>query len=119
ALLDERERAIVRDKETREEFVRRSETIASAAPQPRSADLRARTLEAEHRALRMCALRRLDIPRNPKPVPDHADVAKRHAGRHHAERARIHADEDDLSRRFGAVPLEIALMRLARVDQRV
>jgi hypothetical protein len=53
-----------------------------------------------------------------EPVAHEAHLAERYAGLRHPERAGIHADEHGLDARAD-VALEVALVRLARVDERV
>jgi hypothetical protein len=62
----------------------------------------------------MLVARPLDGADDAEPIAHHRDVAERHAGLHHAERPRVHAEQEDF---FPAATIaaQVELVRRARV----
>ena len=116
--LHEHERAVVPYEEAREEALGRLEALLGPTPQARTADLRACAGEALDRARVMLALGPRDAAVDPEPLARERHLAEGDAGLRHAEGTRIHADEQHLDSR-PRVTLEEALVRLARIDERV
>ena len=117
-LLEEGQRAVVVDEELVEEPVGSPETCREETPQPFATHFAASAIEAVDRSLGVFMPRLLDRSFDFEPLPDHRDLPERHTSLDHAERARVHADENRL---LGAVTVafEVGSMWCARVAQRV
>lgn len=93
--LNERQRTIVHDKMISEKRVGSSKAGSEQPPQTLPADFRSRTVEAEDRSARVFAWRSVDRRAQTHPIANCTNLAERHTGLHHAERARVHSDEED------------------------
>ena len=118
AVFDKRERAIIHDDVLAEKFVSGTETFREQSPQTFAADFAAMTIEAEHRPLRMLALRFIDLRFNAKPIAHCRDLAEGNSSLRHAERAGIHPEKDHALRAIPVTP-HINFVRAPRVIERV
>ncbi len=118
ALLDEGERAVVGDEGPGEEPIGAAEQLFEEPPQALAGDLGATAREALDRALGVLRGRYADGGGDADPIAYGGDLAKRDAGLHHAERARVHADEEHATGRV-AVAIEVDAMGGRSVDERV
>ena len=108
--LQEGQRAIVPHEEPAEEGLGRAETVPRPAPQAAAADLAAGAREALDRPFRMLARRRFHAGPDAEPGAHQRDLPERHSRLHHAERSRVHAEQQHF--RFGpAMPLQVLAMR--------
>ena len=117
-IFHEAERAVVPDEETFEEAPGLAEPAPGPAPEPASAHLSARTVEAGDGPLRMLDARSRDLSFYAQPVTGDLDIAERYAGLRHPERTGIHPEHQNLGRPR-AVAQEIRPVRCPCVLERV
>jgi hypothetical protein len=84
----------------------------------RAAHLAARAREAEHRPLRMLARRARHCSFDAEPVAHLRHVAEGHPRLCHAERSRVHAEEDHALGRV-CVGIDVGVVRAPRVLERI
>ena len=118
AILHERQGAVVDNKMIGKKIIGRTEAFAEEPPQAASADLTASAGEALNRTLGMLARGLTDSSINADPFAHGVHFAKGHPRLRHAERARIHTEENHLFRRRTG-QLQILLMSSPRVVERV
>ena len=114
----EHQRAVVDDDGLRKEIVGTAEAATNPSPKSATTHFRPSARKTVNRTLGMLMRRCLDGGLDAHPVTHRRDLAEGHAGLHHAEGARVHAQEHDL-----LVPLAIAGqiggVRLPGILQRV
>src|SRR4029077_12463662 len=94
-LFDEDQRTIIQDDMFFEKALGISEARREQAPEPASADFGAVTFETGDGPPWMLAKRTAHQASNSEPVANGGHFAEGHARLGHAERARVHAQEDD------------------------
>jgi len=114
----EHQRAVVQHEALGEEGLGAAEAQRRPAPQAPPADLGARAIEAFDRPLRVLVGRSFDRRADAHPVAHRGDFAEGHAGLHHAEGPRVHAQQYDALVR-GAKAFDVGLVGGERVLQRV
>ena len=101
-----------------EKLLGTTETLLEQAPQTPPADFRTRAGEALDRAFWIFISRFFDACLDAHPIAHCVDFTERNTALHHAKRARVHAEENDLFR-LAAETTQIKFMRRPGVVERV
>src|ERR1035437_9072468 len=114
AVIEEGQRTVVGDKMLGKKGIGVAKTLLKQTPKTSSTDFRAGTGESFDRALGIKLFRLIDLRFDSHPVAHRGDFAERNATLNHAERTRIHADENH-SLAASSVAAQIAFVRLPSV----
>jgi hypothetical protein len=118
AALKKSQRTVVHDQVLAEKLIGHAESFGEQPPQPLATDLAPRTGETLYSPFGMLVRRTTDLCFDAEPVAHGSDLAKRHAGLHHAEGAGIHADKQHALLIVGVTP-QIRFMRRPGVTEGV
>ena len=118
-VLEEEQRAVIMNEVIREEGLGLAEALLKQPPETTTAHLRAMAGKPGHLLTRVLLVGSTNRHLETHPVADGGDLAERHASLGHAERAGVHAQEENLLRAGSREATQVGLMRSPSIVQRL